>query len=158
MISSRRRHRRAAAAGAALSLVIVAAIAAAGFAAFAAARSATLRAAPVRLSGPSGRRTARIAVTAGGQSVYWLSGESARHLKCTSAACMAIWPPVRVHGRPTGIGLSARLGTVRRGRFTQVTLGGHPVYTFAPDGGRRGIATGDGIRSFGGVWHVFRER
>jgi hypothetical protein len=38
-----------------------------------------------------------------------------------------------------------------------VTLNGHPIYTFAEDGGRRGRAEGDGIRNFGGVWHVFKE-
>jgi predicted lipoprotein with Yx(FWY)xxD motif len=49
------------------------------------------------------------------------------------------------------------VGTIRRDGFTQVTLNGKPVYTFVEDGGRRGEAQGDGIRNFGGVWHVFRE-
>jgi hypothetical protein len=38
-----------------------------------------------------------------------------------------------------------------------VTLNGHPVYTFLQDGGRRGVATGDGVVAFGGTWHVFKE-
>ncbi|HTX45529.1 MAG TPA: hypothetical protein VMD48_04580 [Solirubrobacteraceae bacterium] len=37
--------------------------------------------------------------------------------------------------------------------FYQLTLGGRPLYTFAEDGAS-GQANGNGIKSFGGTWHV----
>ena len=55
-------------------------------------------------------------------------------------------------------GVTGKLGTVQRKGYRQVTLDGHPVYTFVEDAGRRGKAEGEGIRNFGGVWHVFKER
>ncbi len=141
-------HRRAAGAGI-LVIAVVGVVAAT--AALALARSATLTAARVRLHG----RTARVVVNGRGVTVYWLSGESARHLLCTSSACFAAWPPVRAVGRPTAAGFRGRLGTLRRHGFTQVTLNGRPVYTYIGDGGRRGVASGDGIFACGGTWHVF---
>jgi hypothetical protein len=36
--------------------------------------------------------------------------------------------------------------------------GGHPLYTFSEDGGRRGKAEREGIRDFGGIWHVLTQR
>jgi hypothetical protein len=39
----------------------------------------------------------------------------------------------------------------------QLTVNGHPVYTFAGDGRKRGVVTGDGVNGFGGIWHVFSE-
>ena len=139
-------HRRAAGAG-----ILVIAVVVAATAALALARSPTLTAARVRLHG----RTARVVVNGRGVTVYWLSGERARHLLCTSRACFTAWPPVRAVGRPTAAGFRGRLGTLRRRGFTQVTLNGHPVYTYIGDGARRGVASGDGIFAFGGTWHVF---
>jgi len=99
-----------------------------------------------------------VAVNARGVTVYELAPESARHLVCTSSACLSVWPPVKASGRLTkAAGVTGKLGTVKRKGFTQVTLNGHPLYTFVEDGGRRGKAEGDGINNFGGVWHVFKE-
>jgi predicted lipoprotein with Yx(FWY)xxD motif len=99
-----------------------------------------------------------VAVNARGVTVYELGPETTHHLVCRSRACFAAWPPVKAKGAVTKMaGVKGRLGTIRRGGFTQVTLNGKPVYTFVEDGGRRGEAQGDGIRNFGGVWHVFRE-
>jgi len=33
-------------------------------------------------------------------------------------------------------------------------LNDHPLYGFAPDMGKKGSAKGEGIKSFGGTWHV----
>jgi predicted lipoprotein with Yx(FWY)xxD motif len=100
-----------------------------------------------------------VAVNARGVTVYELGPETTHHLVCRSRACFAAWPPVKAKGAVTKMaGVKGRLGTIRRGGFTQVTLNGKPVYTFVEDGGRRGQAEGDGINNFGGVWHVFRER
>ena len=154
--SSRRRGWGAA--GVATLLVVAAAVAA--MSAFAAVGPSTLRVGRVHLTGASGSRTESIVVNGRGASVYWLGGESSHHLICKSSACWRFWPPVKVSGRarPKAVGFSGRLGTVHRGGFTQVTLNGHPVYTFLEDGGRRGIATGDGQVAFGGTWHVFPNR
>jgi predicted lipoprotein with Yx(FWY)xxD motif len=47
---------------------------------------------------------------------------------------------------------------VKRKRFTQATLNGHPLYTFSEDAGMKGSASGEGLHSFGGTWHVSKER
>jgi predicted lipoprotein with Yx(FWY)xxD motif len=54
-------------------------------------------------------------------------------------------------------GVNGTLGTFKHGGFTQVTLNGHPLYTFSEDAGQKGNATGEGLHSFGGVWQVFKE-
>jgi len=103
-----------------------------------------------------GSRSEPIAVNAKGVAVYTLSGDSPTHMLCTKAnGCFSVWPPVTVHGKATiASGVKGKLGTFTRDGFTQVTLDGHPLYTFAGDGGTAGKATGDGIKSFGGTWHV----
>ena len=52
-------------------------------------------------------------------------------------------------------GISGRLDVWRRDGVLQVLLAGHPLYTFTVDH-KRNVATGEGIRSFGGVWHVIK--
>jgi hypothetical protein len=52
-------------------------------------------------------------------------------------------------------GINGKLGVWRRDGLLQVTLGGHPLYTFAGDS-QRDAATGNGIHSFGGTWHVIK--
>jgi predicted lipoprotein with Yx(FWY)xxD motif len=99
-----------------------------------------------------------VAVNAKGVTIYELGPETSRHLVCKSQTCFAAWPPVKAKGAVTKMaGVTGKLGTIKRDGFTQVTLDGKPVYTFVEDGGRRGEAEGDGIRNFGGVWHVFKE-
>jgi len=151
------RRRGLTAGGLVLALVAVAALA---MTAFAVARSDSLGVASAKLTGPSGDRTESIAVNSRGVAVYELSPETTHHLLCTSSACLAAWPPVKVAAGSKltkAAGISGRLGTLRRGGFDQLTLNGHPLYTFIEDGGRRGVASGDGIKNFGGTWHVFKE-
>jgi predicted lipoprotein with Yx(FWY)xxD motif len=74
-----------------------------------------------------------------------------------SGACATAWPPLVVKSGsvPTsGRGVTA-LGTTDGGR--QVTQGGLPLYRYAGDA-KAGQANGDGIDSFGGVWHVVRTK
>ena len=123
-------------------------------AAFAIAKSSTVGVGTAEVKG----HKQAVVVNGRGVTVYELAPESTRHLVCTSAACLSVWPPVKANGKVTKApGVTGRVGTVRRKGFDQVTLGGHPVYTFSEDGGRRGKAEGEGIRNFGGVWHVFTE-
>ncbi len=99
-----------------------------------------------------------VAVNSRGVTVYELGPESARHLVCKSSACLSVWPPVKASGKLVkAAGVTGKLGTVKRKGYKQVTLDGHPIYTFTEDAGRRGKAEGDGINNFGGVWHVFKE-
>jgi len=106
-----------------------------------------------------GTVTEAIAVASGSRAVYWLSGETTHHFLCTSS-CFPIWSPVKApKGRVTlARGLSGRLATVSRAvngkKVSQLTLGGHPLYTFAED--KPGVANGDGLQSFGGTWHVVK--
>jgi predicted lipoprotein with Yx(FWY)xxD motif len=100
-----------------------------------------------------------IVVTSRGFAVYDLTGDSKSHPECTKAkGCFKFWPPVTVSSSKKlskGPGVSGKLGVWHRDGFFQVTLAGHPLYRFAPDS-QRDHATGEGIHSFGGTWHVIK--
>jgi predicted lipoprotein with Yx(FWY)xxD motif len=102
-----------------------------------------------------------IAVSSKGFAVYTLTGDSRRHQECVKRnGCFALWPPVKVSSvkkLSKAPGIKGKLGKLRRDGFVQVTLGGHPLYTYAADI-HRGKATGEGIKSFGGIWHVVKVR
>lgn len=99
-----------------------------------------------------------IVTDAKGLAVYTLSGDTKQHPKCTKAnGCFKFWPPVTVASasklnRQSGI--KGRLGTFKRNGFVQVTLSGHPLYTFVMD--KRDHATGEDFSGFKGVWHVIK--
>ena len=96
-----------------------------------------------------------VAVNAKGVTIYELGPETSRHLVCKSQSCFAAWPPVKAKGALTKMaGVTGKLGTIKRDGFTQVTLNGHPLYTFEGDHNQAGIANGNGIVAFGGTWHV----
>jgi predicted lipoprotein with Yx(FWY)xxD motif len=102
-----------------------------------------------------------IVVNAHARAVYELTGDSKRHPECTAAkGCFGVWPPVKVASlkKLSKAGaIRGRLGLWRRDGFLQVTLSGHPLYTFAEDHKSR-VAHGEGIKAFGGTWHVLRPR
>jgi len=119
-----------------------------------AASSPTLGVAKVTFGGRKGP----IVVDSAGVAVYDLLPETTSHPLCTSTACLSAWPPVKVNGKATkASGVKGKLGTWHRDGFTQVTLNGHPLYTFSGDGGKRGVATGNGLKGFGGTWGVIQE-
>lgn len=135
-------------------------IAIAAVAAFAVALTAVALAAAVpTLGSANNAKLGRVvAVDSHGRTVYVLRPETSRHLLCTSRTCLRFWPPVTVHSRHTrlraGRGVHGKLGILRRrGGSLQVTLNGLPLYRFRLDT-VRGQANGEGIRSFGGTWHV----
>jgi len=76
---------------------------------------------------------------------------------CTGM-CATFWPPILLPAGTTeptaGPGVS-RLGVTTNANGAQVTAGGLPLYTFADDSSP-GQANGDGLSSFGGVWHVVK--
>jgi predicted lipoprotein with Yx(FWY)xxD motif len=99
-----------------------------------------------------------IVVNSRGLTVYELKGENSYHLLCKTKACFALWPPVTVKSaktKPTAAhGVKGRLGVLHRNGMFQVTLAGHPLYRFSGDSSTKGKATGDGLKGFGGTWHV----
>jgi predicted lipoprotein with Yx(FWY)xxD motif len=102
--------------------------------------------------------TENIVVNSRGKAVYWLSGDTKSHPKCTKAnRCFHFWPPVTVSmSTPTkASGVSGALSVWHRNGFSQVVLAGHPLYTYAGDSARQ-EATGQGARGFGGTWYVIK--
>lgn len=100
-----------------------------------------------------------IVVDSHGLTVYELSPETAHHLLCTKAkGCFTFWPPVTVRSAKTKLtaasGIQGKLGILQRNGFFQLTLEGRPLYRFFEDGSKRGKVAGQGIRSFGGTWHI----
>jgi predicted lipoprotein with Yx(FWY)xxD motif len=97
-----------------------------------------------------------ILVDARGRTLYLFEADTAGTSTCTSAGCVAEWPPLIASGAPqAGTGLAAnRLGTTTRadGR-QQVTYGGHPLYYFAGDTAP-GATAGQGLNDNGGLWYV----
>jgi predicted lipoprotein with Yx(FWY)xxD motif len=121
----------------------------------AAAVTATLATGNAAVNG----KTKTVVVDSHGLTLYTLSGETAQHLKCTSAACLTAWPAYKVSatGKLTKTsGVRGSIGRLHRvsGKFYQVTLNGRPLYTFVADAGKKGSAKGEGITAFGGTWHT----
>jgi predicted lipoprotein with Yx(FWY)xxD motif len=105
-----------------------------------------------------GTKTEPVAVDQSGKAVYELLPETTTKLLCTKA-CLKFWPPVTVAkgaDLSAATGVKGKLGTFKRGSELQVTLNGHPLYTFSLDK-VKGTAKGDGVMGFGGTWHVFKE-
>jgi predicted lipoprotein with Yx(FWY)xxD motif len=105
-------------------------------------------------------KTESILATSAGKPLYLLTGDSKSHPKCLRAACQKFWPPVLVANANTkpskAAGIKGTLGVWHHGKMFQVTLNGHPLYTFSIDK-KKGQAMGEGIKSFGGTWHVFPQ-
>jgi predicted lipoprotein with Yx(FWY)xxD motif len=106
-------------------------------------------------------KTEAIAVNSKGRAVYDLVPETVHHALCTKAnGCLAIWLPITVptaKSRPSvANGIKGKLGIWHRNGFFQVTLAGHPLYTFIVDT-KKNDATGEGIVHFGGTWHVIKS-
>ncbi|MGH8987261.1 MAG: COG4315 family predicted lipoprotein [Acidimicrobiales bacterium] len=105
----------------------------------------------------SSARYGRIVVSSSGRTLYLLTSETMKSLRCTGG-CLALWPPLLTTGKPrAGTGIDARkLGTVRRGSSSQVTYYGHPLYFYAGDKAA-GTVNGEGIGASGGTWYVLTE-
>jgi predicted lipoprotein with Yx(FWY)xxD motif len=92
----------------------------------------------------------KILADSNGMALYTLTANGAA-VDCTDA-CQAAWPPLVTDGKPKGAKGVKKLGVTDTG---QVTQGGLPLYLFAADS-TKGQAAGEGISSFGGVWHVVK--
>jgi predicted lipoprotein with Yx(FWY)xxD motif len=146
---------------AAIVIAALAGLATAALVGMAVAKTITLQVAKgAAVTNQSGSTaTESIVVNGKGRAVYTLSGDTATHQKCTKAnGCFKFWPPVTVSSAKSLShleGVKGKLGTLKRNGMLQVTLGGHPLYTFANDS-KRDDASGEGINGFGGVWHVVK--
>ena len=93
------------------------------------------------------------------RAIYTLSGDKKSHPKCTAKNhCFSFWPPVTVAAgkHPTkAAGIKGKLSVWHRNGFSQVLLSGHPLYYYSGDSARA-HATGEGVVSFGGTWHVVK--
>jgi len=105
-----------------------------------------------------GSKLGQILVDSQGRALYLFEADTSGASTCTSAGCVAEWPPLTTTGPPqAGAQVAAsRLGTTLRsdGR-EQVTYGGHPLYYFAGDS-QPGSAAGQGLNDNGGLWYVVR--
>ncbi|MEA2146802.1 MAG: hypothetical protein QOG59_2389 [Solirubrobacteraceae bacterium] len=141
-------------------VIVATALAAAAFVSAAIAASFTLKVAKhaTVTSTKTGKTThPNVVVNAHGMVVYTLTGDSKKHPECVkSNMCLTFWPAVTVSSLKRlskAPGIKGKLGTWKRFGFTQVTIDGHPLYTFSQDT-KKGVATGEDLHSFGGVWHV----
>ena len=92
-----------------------------------------------------------------GHTLYTLSSEPTNGVLCVGG-CLGFWPPLVVAAGGTvsaPAGVSGTLGTFVRSdtKTTQATLNGHALYNFANDKSA-GDTNGEGIKAFGGTWHV----
>jgi predicted lipoprotein with Yx(FWY)xxD motif len=98
-----------------------------------------------------------IVVNSKGFAVYFLTGDSKKNPECTKAnSCWDFWPPVKVKKGQTptkALGIKGKLTVWHHSGIFQVLLAGHPLYTFSNDTSAR-VATGEGLQTFGGTWHV----
>jgi predicted lipoprotein with Yx(FWY)xxD motif len=90
---------------------------------------------------------------ASGKTLYYLTSDTPTSLTCTGA-CLTAWPPILATGTPTSsTQLPHQLTVLADAAGQQVEYDGHLLYTFAGDTGP-GQATGEGIQTGSGVWHV----
>jgi predicted lipoprotein with Yx(FWY)xxD motif len=95
-----------------------------------------------------------------GRSVYILTSGDHTNVSCTAASgCTKVWPdlplPDGVSAAKAGHGVQASLlGTKKlTDGKTYPTYNGWLMYEYTGDSGR-GQANGQGIKSYGGTWHV----
>ena len=104
------------------------------------------------------RKTAlgNVLVNSKGVTLYLFEKDKHGKSAC-SGACAKAWPPLLTKGAPRAAGAvkSSKLGTTRRADgTTQVTYGGHPLYTFIMDHGKAGSTKGEAVNAFGAEWYA----
>ena len=101
-----------------------------------------------------------ILATAEGDTLYDFAPDTPSHSACINDGCVFQWPPLIVHG-PVRVekGLDPSLvGTLERpDGSTQLSYGGHPLYTYNLDV-TPGMVTGQAIDQDGGLWFVLGRR
>jgi predicted lipoprotein with Yx(FWY)xxD motif len=101
-----------------------------------------------------------ILATGSGATLYDFAPDSPSHSTCLNAGCVYQWPPYEVSGTVrVGPGVERSLvGTLTRPDGTsQLSYGGHPLYTYIRDT-RPGMVTGQAIDQDGGLWYVLSAK
>jgi len=122
-----------------------------------ASASSSSPATPVVINATSVGSVGTVLVTSSGRTLYTLSADQGGKVTCTSSACTSLWPPLLLSSgakATAGSGVdSSKLGTATTpSGAQQVTYNNWPLYEYSGDSGP-GQANGQGINSFGGVWH-----
>jgi len=97
----------------------------------------------------------QILVDGNGKTLYLFEADTSTQSTC-SGGCAQAWPPVTTNGAPKAAGgaSASLLGTTARSDgTTQVTFGGHPLYSFTGDT-KPGDTNGEGSTAFGAGWDV----
>ena len=131
----------------------VAAVQSAGAATAHPASASVLKVASVKVAVGSTDKAHSLLVSSKGLPVYLLTGDTSATPKC-KGACLTYWPPVTSSSsKPSvGSGVKGKVGVWHHNGINQVTLNGHPMYTYVQD--HAGSASGEGLKSFGGTWLV----
>jgi predicted lipoprotein with Yx(FWY)xxD motif len=90
-----------------------------------------------------------------GRTVYVFANDKTNKSTCTGA-CAGDWPPVAAPSPlpASGSGVSGAIGaTTRSDGKRQLTVAGHPLYTFSGDSAA-GQTNGQGLTLNGGLWTV----
>lgn len=101
-----------------------------------------------------------ILATGNGDTLYDFAPDTPNHSACLDDGCVFQWPPLVLH-QPLRLGKGldrALVGTLKRpDGSTQVSYGGHPLYTYNLDA-TPGMVTGQAIDQNGGLWYVIGPR
>jgi predicted lipoprotein with Yx(FWY)xxD motif len=88
-----------------------------------------------------------VLTNAKGFALYTFAPDTATKSAC-NGACAKAWPPQAASGT-----VKSPYATITRtDGSTQLTFNGHPLYTYIGDTAP-GMASGNGINQFGGLWH-----
>jgi predicted lipoprotein with Yx(FWY)xxD motif len=101
-----------------------------------------------------------ILATGSGYTLYDFLPDTPHHSACLNDGCVFQWPPLTVTGAiRTGPGVEHSLiGTLKRpDGSTQLSYGGHPLYTYNLDV-KPGMITGQAIDQDGGPWYVISAK
>ena len=92
-------------------------------------------------------------VNAAQRTVYVFDADTTANQSTCSGGCAGVWPPVTV---TAGATLPANWSAfARTDGSQQLAYKGRPLYTYTGDSAP-GQTNGDGITSFGNVWHIAR--
>jgi predicted lipoprotein with Yx(FWY)xxD motif len=91
-------------------------------------------------------------VDSSGMTLYTLTN-GGKAVACTGT-CASFWPPLTTTSAKVNAAAGITgIATTKDANGTQVTHDGLPLYRFSKDTAP-GDANGEGIKNFGGVWHV----
>ena len=93
-----------------------------------------------------------VVANAEGEVLYTYTDDTSTTSACQATWCLVDWPPLQASGSPTAsASITGTVATLHgAGGTTQVSLAGHPLYTFVADQ-RPGDTLGQGI---GGDWYL----